>query len=227
MTRNMNRMQQQASRSHLQRGFTLLEIILALALTATLMTMLTAGMFSVVRDWDNNASALENNLDESIAILQLERALQGAFPHSYRDPETLGRHVYFEGESNQLSWVSTVSPERRDGLTAWRLFWRGDEGVYLQLAPALSDEPTARLDEAEPRLLLPGYRVSFQYLYEDLEFERLWREDWPAFTFSVLPFAVHVRLEPIDDRNVETLDIVAPVNARQHRSIRPNLELIP
>src|SRR5690606_23660518 len=90
-------------------GFTLLEILIALALTATLLTMLTAGVYGVVRDWDNNAAGLENSLEEAVALLQLERALHGAFPHSYRDMETLGYHVYFDGQADQLSWVSTVS----------------------------------------------------------------------------------------------------------------------
>ena len=118
------------------RGFTLLEIMIALSLTAMLLTMLTAGMYGVIRDWDNNAQGLEETLDEAVAILQLERALQGAFPHSYREADTLARHVFFAGESTALSWVSTVSPQRDAGLTAWRLYDEAGAGIYLQLTVA-------------------------------------------------------------------------------------------
>lgn len=207
-----------------QHGFTLLEMLIALSLTAMLLSMLTAGVYGVVRDWDNNAEGLERTLDQSTALLQLERALQGAFPHSYRNMDTLGREVYFEGHSDELAWVSTVSPQRNPGLTAWRLYNINDEGVYLQLAPALSDQPGARLLEAEPVLLISEYQAEFSYLYEDLEFERRWREQWDGALLQSLPMAVHMRLTRIgnrEDRTDELIDVIAPILSTQHRGIQP------
>lgn len=209
------------------RGFTLLEIMIALSLTAMLLTMLTAGMYGVIRDWDNNAQGLEQTLDETVAILQLERALQGAFPHSYRDPDTLARHVFFAGDTDVLSWVSTVSPQRDAGLMAWRLYDEPDEGVFLQLAPALSDSPEQRLVEAEPRLLLADYTLEFSYLYEDLEFERRWRDGWDGADLMALPMAVHIRLRPTRNSGLtEELDVVAPIRAVEHRNLTPNTGLL-
>lgn len=206
----------------LSAGFTLLEILIALSLTAMLLTLLTAGVYGVVRDWDNNAAGLENSLEEAVAVLQLERALQGAFPHSYRDPETLGRHVYFDGQADSLSWVSTVSPQRASGLTAWRIQVDRDEGLRLQLAPALSDNPASRLEAAEPTVLLSGYTLQIQYLFETADFNREWREEWNGSELQSLPMAVHITLQP-DSRNRDkpVLDIVAPIMATQHRSILP------
>jgi len=209
------------------RGFTLLEIMIALSLTAMLLTMLTAGMYGVIRDWDNNAQGLEQTLDETVAILQLERALQGAFPHSYRDPDTLARHVFFAGETTTLSWVSTVSPQRNAGLTAWRLYDEPGEGVVLQLAPALSDSPEQRLAEAEPRLLLANYTLEFSYLYEDLEFERRWRDSWDGAELMALPMAVHILLRPTRDSGLtDELDVVAPIRTVEHRNLTPNTGLL-
>jgi len=206
------------------RGFTLLEILIALSLTAMLLSMLTAGVYGVVRDWDNNAEGLEQTLDQSTALLQLERALQGAFPHSLRNLDTLGREVYFDGHSDELAWVSTVSPQRNPGLTAWRLFTVNDEGVYLQLAPALSDHPGARLLDAEPVLLISGYQAEFSYLFEDLEFERRWRDEWDGALLQSLPMAVHIRLTRIDNRaddRRDVVDVIAPILSTQHRTIQP------
>jgi general secretion pathway protein J len=209
------------------KGFTLLELLLALALTATLMTMLTAGVYGVIRDWDDNASGLEHTLDETIAMLQLERALLGAFPHSYRDPATLGRHVYFDGEKNELSWVSSVSPQRQSGLTAWRLYSVGNQGIYLQLAPALSDHPGQRLRAADPILLLEGYRVEFSYLYQSSNLDRRWRDSWQAHELLALPLGVHLRLIPTGGNNAaNTREIVAPIMANLHRSLQANTELL-
>ncbi|WP_083264482.1 PulJ/GspJ family protein [Pseudohongiella acticola] len=209
------------------RGFTLLEIMIALSLTAMLLTMLTAGMYGVIRDWDNNAEGLENSLDETVALLQLERALQGAFPHSFRDPDTLARQVFFVGEPDSLSWVSTVSPQRAPGLTAWRLYDEPGTGVFLQLAPALSDNPLQRLEDAEPRLLLADYSLEFNYLFEDLEFARRWRDTWDGGELLALPMAVHIVLQPTarNARNDE-LDIVASVRAVEHRNLTPNTGLL-
>ena len=102
-----------------QRGFTLIEVLLALALTALLLTLLSTGMYVVARDWKDNTERLDAKLDESLAILQIERALIAAFPHSFNSTETLLREVYFDGEDDRLSLVSTVSPQRLAGLTAW------------------------------------------------------------------------------------------------------------
>ncbi len=209
------------------RGFTLLEIMIALSLTAMLLTMLTAGMYGVIRDWDNNAQGLEETLDEAVAILQLERALQGAFPHSYRDADTLARHVFFAGESTALSWVSTVSPQRDAGLTAWRLYDEPGAGIYLQLAPALSDNPQQRLEVAEPRLLLTDYTLEFNYLFEDLEFARRWRDSWDGAELMALPMAVHIKLRPTRGSGLtEELDVVAPIRTVEHRNLTPNTGML-
>jgi general secretion pathway protein J len=187
-----------------------------------LLGLLSTGMYTVMNDWENDTSALDASLDETVAILQLERALQGAFAHSYRNDETLARYVYFNGEDETLSWVSTVSPQRSGGLTAWQLQSVDDEGVYLRLAPAMSDNPQPRLEETEPVLLLENYTARFSFLYEELDFSKRWREDWPGEELHMLPLAVHVLLTPLDSaRRKEPLNIIARVRANQHRSLRP------
>lgn len=203
-------------------GFTLIEVVLSLALTAMLLSLLSTGMYAVMNDWENDTAVLDGQLDQTVAVLQLERALQGAFPHSYRDPDSLGRLVYFQGEDETLSWVSTVSPQRSGGLTAWQLSSVEDEGVYLQLAPARSDDPRARLANVEPVLLIPGYTASFSYLYEELDFSKQWREDWPGHELQMLPLAVHVLLTPFgDDPRQRPLNIIGRIRATEHRDLRP------
>lgn len=205
-----------------QRGFTLLEIILALALTAMLMTLLSSGVYSVVNDWNRNAETLDETLDETIAILQIERALQGAFPHSYFNQEDLGRYLYFRGLDDELRWVSTVSPQRDTGLTAWDLY-SDDEGLWLRLSPALTVNPDELLERSERTLLLENYSASFSYLYQDLDDNRQWREDWPGREYQALPLAVHILLTPTANarEDAEPLNVVAPIRNNRHRSLPP------
>ena len=202
-------------------GFTLIEVILALGLTALILGLLSTGVYIVADDWNRNADVLDASLDEALSILQLDRALHGAFPHSFTNEETLSRQIYFSGEDDFLSWVSTVSPQRSPGLTAWELFTVDNEGVYLSLVPAYSDKPDARLAEAQPRLILPGYAAQFSYLYQELDEDKLWRDEWEAQQLLSLPLAVYVRFEPFDDEG-ETLEILARIRSNTHRSIRPD-----
>jgi general secretion pathway protein J len=207
------------------RGFTLLELMLALSLTALLLTLLSAGVYGVVRDWDDNQAGLDATLDQTITMLQIERALQGAVAHSYRDVDTLGRFILFQGEPERLTWVSTVSPQRGTGLTAWQLESDPRDGVLLRLAPAFSDDPRERLEAASGRALLPGHTAVFRYLFEQGDGQRVWRDTWNGERRLGLPLAVHVLLTPVagSGRGGEAvLDIVAPVFANTHRAINPN-----
>ena len=207
--------------NHYKSGFTLVEVILALALTTLLLGLLSSGVFIVTGDWNRNADVLDESLDEALAVLQIERALHGAFPHSYTNMETLSRQLFFSGESDYLGWVSTVSPQRTPGLTAWELFNVEDEGVYLTLVPAFSDDPSLRLQEAKPMLIFPDYQIEFSYLYEELDENRLWSEEWEAEELLSLPLAVYVRLEPYDE-DEEVLEVLARVRNNLHRSIQAN-----
>ena len=202
-------------------GFTLIEVILALGLTSLILGLLSTGVFLVADDWNRNSDVLDQSLDEALAILQIDRSLHGAFPHSFTNEETLSRQLFFTGEEDYLSWVSTVSPQRSAGLTTWELYSVAGEGTYLTLVPAYSDNPRSRLDEAEPMLLFPGYEVEFSYLYEELDENKVWIEEWEAQELLSLPLAVYARFTPADDEK-ELLEIVARIRNNQHRSIQPN-----
>ena len=206
-----------------QAGFTLVEIILSLGLTALLLGLLSSGVFIVAGDWNRNSDGLDKSLDQALAVLQIDRALHGAFPHSYTNFDTLGREIYFHGEDDYLSFVSAVSPQRSPGLTVWEMYSVADEGVYLSLVPAFSDDPTQRLSESEPILVLENYTAEFSYLYQDLNENRLWIDDWLGEEQLSLPLAVYVHFVPerdFEDVN-EELEIVARIKNNQHRSIRP------
>ena len=206
-------------------GFTLIEVLLALGLTTLLLGLLSTSVFIVGADWNRSSNSLDENLDKSLAILQLDRALHGAFPHSYTNEDTLNRQIYFTGENDYLSWVSTVSPQRMPGLTAWQLFEVPGEGVYVRLTPAFSDNPFLRLEESEPILMLPEYSLNFNYLYEDLDQNKIWTDSWEAQDLLSLPLAVYVMLRPFSEEDDE-FEIIARIRNNEHRSIRPNeLEL--
>lgn len=207
----------------ISRGFTLVEVMLSLALTAMLLGLLSTGVFIVAEDWNRNSDVLDEELDQALALLQIDRALHGAFPHSFTNRDTLSRQIFFMGEENSLSWVSTVSPQRTPGLTAWELYSVNDEGVYLRLAPAYSDNPAERLEYSEPSLILPGYDIEFSYLFQEYENALAWTDSWDGTDSLNLPMAVYVRFISFEDET-NHLEVLARVRNNIHRSIRPNLD---
>jgi len=207
-----------------QRGFTLLEIMVSMTLTAMLLGMLSAGIYSVVNDWQNETSVLDESLDKSLALLQVERALFAAFPHSYIDYDSFERVVYFFGNEFEMSWVSTVSPQRKTGLTAWRLISDFDEGIQLMLTPAFSDNPDFRFEEMEATTILPNYRAEIRYLVQRNEEEKEWVDEWNGMEMQSLPIAVHIVLTPIDELiDEEVLEILAAIKVWQHEDIQPTI----
>jgi len=205
-----------------QQGFTLLELLLSMTLTAMLLGMLSAGVYAVVNDWQDESAGLEQELDQALVLLQVERALQGAFAHTWIHPERLTRLIYFQGDDAALRFVSTVSPQRKSGLTAWQLYTDPQQGVLLRLTPAFADNPDARLEASAPTLLLPGYRLRLRYLQATGIDQKDWVDSWAADELQSLPLAVWLQWIP-DDPARETLELLAPIRANRHENIAPNL----
>lgn len=204
------------------RGFTLLELVLSMALTAMLLAMLSGGIYSVVSDWRRETSVLDETLDKALVVLQLERALQAAFPHAYIDHERLAKTVYFEGTADTLRFVSAISPQRQPGLMAWRLESSPRDGLALTLTPAYSDNPDPRFEVAEPTALLPGYTASFRYLLQLNPETKEWLDEWSGVEMASLPRAVLVVLTPREQNSgAQVLEIVAPIRSWQHNEIDP------
>jgi general secretion pathway protein J len=205
-----------------QKGFTLLEIVIAMTLTVMLLGMLSAGLYSVVNDWKRDTSGLDTSLDQALAVLQLDRALQAAFPHTYVDSERLSQFIYFQGEEDSLGFVSTLSPQRQAGLMAWQLESDREKGVQLKLTPAFSDDPRGRLEAMDAVTLLPDYTAEFSFLVQQTLDSKTWVDAWDGSERQSLPIAVHIKLTPIDEQGTaKPLDIVAPIRAWRNLEIEP------
>ncbi|WP_353570342.1 prepilin-type N-terminal cleavage/methylation domain-containing protein [Candidatus Albibeggiatoa sp. nov. BB20] len=206
------------------KGFTLIELLIALALSATVMLLLSAGMQVVLKDWERSSSRLDQSLDQVLVLLQLERALDAAYPHTYFDDVKKQSIVFFIGEQDKLAWVSTLSPGRKPGLTAWQLTpnEEGEDGVEIRTISAFANDPTEPLEEIEePIVVFEGYEISFEYLYYDDQFDDKdteWLEEWDGEKRRSLPNAVRIVLENKEDRE-RSLEIIAHIKAFEHASL--------
>lgn len=207
-------------------GFTLLEVLVAVSLSALVMLVLSMGMNVIIKDWMRSGNHLDESLDTVLTVLQIERAITGAFPHTYVDEKEKKEYVFFEGEEDKLTWVSTVSPGRQSRLTAWQLLPSEEEkGVELRVVPAFADNPMERLEEEETDsfLAFEGYKAEFEYLYIDDKFdsENEWQEEWEGKKRQSLPNAVRLRLTPIDNDGKQPMEIIAMILAHTHQTLQP------
>ncbi|OUD14127.1 PulJ/GspJ family protein [Thioflexithrix psekupsensis] len=204
----------------LTRAFTLLELLIAITLSVMVMMTLAMGMYIVTQDWQRTGDRLESSLDDSLIILQLERALESAFPHTYLEREKNVRIVFFEGNKEQLSWVSTVSPGQGNELSVWNIKpGKKNEGLILTVLPALAGNPTERLEKAEGIEILSDYEVRFSYIYfqDSLgEIETKWADDWSILEWdnergqARLPAGVRVLFEHREESE-RSVEIIAPI----------------
>lgn len=204
-----------------QAGFTLLELVVALTLSTLIMLMLAVGMNTVVNDWSRSRNYLDDSLDKILILLQIDRALAGAFPYTYLDKDQAGcfqkKCIFFEGEENKIAWVSTVSPGRQPGLMTWQLLPSDKEtGVEIRTVPAFATDPTERLEkEAVSVTALEGYKLSFEYLYVDerTKTDTKWLKEWSAKKLRGLPWAVRILLENEKNSTEQSVEVIATILA--------------
>jgi len=211
-------------------GFTLLELIIAVSLSAMVMGLLAIGVNIVLRDWERSENRLESELDAALGLLQLENALTGAYPHRYLQPKENKSYLYFDGKEKSLAWISTVAPNRQQGLTAWQLTRGQDDfGVNVRFTPAFAGNPEPNLKQAKPIELFAGYKLSFEYLEIDNsvlqngEGKHRWVKTWDAKKRQGLPRAVRLILQPASKRKDQGLELDAVIFAYEHEQLTPVL----
>jgi prepilin-type N-terminal cleavage/methylation domain-containing protein len=208
-------------------GFTLLEVLIALALAALVTTVLTIGIKIIISDWQRTEHQLEEKLDASLVLLQIETALEGALAFLYPDRKENKNYIFFEGKKDSLKWVSTVSPKRDGKLTAWQLKrGKDDQGLQVRITTAFAENPTALLEKIEPIELFSGFSVSFEYLEteeldKNTENEKsTWLEEWDGKARQSLPKAVRIALSE-GQTEENPLEIIAIIPANEHLTSRP------
>jgi general secretion pathway protein J len=205
-----------------QRGFTLLEVLIAMTLSVILLAIVTAGMRSVVDEWQERSSGpFEDRVDAGLILLQIERALLGSEPHSYIDQDTLEQNVFFVGTEESVTWISSVSPQARQQLTAWQLIGTERDGVVLKSVPAFAGNPLERLEETTGSLILPDFELVAAYLDIDDVDRPDWLDEWDGVEYQLLPMAVRLRLIPPVESDDDEIELVVPLLHRQHESIAP------
>jgi general secretion pathway protein J len=175
-----------------ERGFTLLEVLLAVTLLAVVAVVLAAGLRVAVRAWDAGERQAAAQQEVRVVVELVSEALASALPYRGRLGGGLDRVVLFEGEPDEVRFVTSApplaleaSPAPFHAVTLART--SSDElRVEEKLVPA--EEPF-RDGEA---VVLTKAATGLRFQYRDGE--GLWTDRWDGRSAGGLPTAVRVEL---------------------------------
>jgi len=187
-----------------QRGFTLIELVVAMALLAVMMLMLYSGLTFALRGWDAGDASGRRTADRRIGENFLRRELSELFPMRWKDPMTL--KLAFEGESQRLRFVSS----RPAGITLGGLSLVGLEVetdadtrtrnlVMRRAQPDDDAKDFGPLERADQRsILVAGVEsVVFTYFGSDSDFsDPRWVDRWEIP--GRIPMLIRMRITSSD-----------------------------
>jgi general secretion pathway protein J len=187
------------------RGFTLIEVVLAMALLATIMVMLYSGLTFAIRSWDAGDANGRRVADQRLGENFIRRELSEMFPMRWKDATVV--RFAFEGEEDHLKFASPRPPGiQQAGLALVGLELQAAEGsrannlVMRRALPTDEAIDFSPLEKAEPSILLANVdSVAFSYFGSESDFvEPKWTESWSYG--GAVPQLVRLRVKMADGR---------------------------
>jgi general secretion pathway protein J len=179
------------SRGAGDRGFTLIEIVLALSTLAVVVLLATAALRIGFRAWEAGQRRADLQQESRALVELIGDALAGAAPYQARRGLSTERVVLFEGEPEEVRFVTSAPPLTLEApaapFHAVVLGRKGDDALRLveRLVPA--EEPFAG-----PERVLSRSVTRFTLAYRDEA--GAWQERWNASEAGGLPTAVRFEL---------------------------------
>lgn len=186
-----------------QRGFTLIEVVVAMVLLAAMMVLLYSGITFALRSWDAGDANGHRVADRRIGENFMRRELTELFPMRWKDPMTL--RFAFDGQKDHLRFVSS----RPAGVTQGGLSLVGlqvEQGATprirnLVMRRAMPDDAAkdfGPLDKADGTVLVEDVdSVVFSYFGSESDFtDPKWYDTW---TFeNRIPQMIRVSMRATD-----------------------------
>ena len=198
-----------------QRGFTLLEILLALVLMAFVMLGVWGALRGAARVSRGADAVMAQSESVRMSDAFLRRWLGAATPQPFSDDDAASVRV-FEGTATSMRYVAPLPAQSgHAGLYVQSLsFEKGQAGTQiLQLAyRAYTGGPAPHAKPTTHALLSNLHGGKFEYLAAGgFGKPAAWRDDWRAL--NGLPLAVRIHLDPAWATRVAAPDLVIRLHA--------------
>ena len=178
-----------------QRGFTLVEVVIALTIVATLLVVMFGSLRVGLSAWQRGDERAEV-LDRARSLNQIvTRSLGAAHPYTTKGEPGESPRLLFEGGPDRVAFVTSAPPFPTAAPIAFTAVTLSREagpvpGLAVRQKPLPNDKPFD--PEVEPSLREGTVSdVRFRYLRES---DRAWTESWDAAQERALPMAVEITL---------------------------------
>jgi len=192
------------------RGFSLLEMIIALFFSSIIIVMIVATMRFAVTSEKKGTQRQEGSQHIRVVTSQLSFLLKGAYPYIATIEDEKG--YYFEGESGSISFITTSVMNRDDSLIdkpglKWVRIFEDSEGLkIIENFFFLSDDYDG--DSSRERVLddtVTEIRLEYLDTGEERDEDPDWKDHWSTDENEYLPAAIKVSLTILEgDGDEET-----------------------
>lgn len=196
-----------------QQGFTLVEVVIALTIVATLLVIAFAGLRVGLASWQRGEERAQV-LERSRSVNQVvTRALAGAYPYQASASGLEPARLLFEGEPDRVAFATAVPPfpgAEPIAFTAVTLSLAAppNPGLALTQKALPNDKP---FDRTLAPVFVDGSisRIRFRYLREA---NGEWVDRWESSVERSLPRSIEVTLTIVHGgRTVEQAPLVVSV----------------
>jgi len=205
------------------RGFTLIEIVLALSITAVVLAVVYGGIRLAYRSSERGEAHMDASQQIRTLMDRIVPVIHSAYPFWIRTED--GNVLFFAGKSDSLGFVTSDVDNYRDDIPnlpglKWVRFFVDGDGLNMEEDYFFNQK--ALEGEGDPDVLPVAPFVSdiaFEYLEVDADTsETTWLDEWEVDEEErfELPRAVRVSLQiETGDGSVDLPPIVARIYAFQ------------
>ena len=194
-----------------RRGFTLIELMLALSIVATLLTVTFAGLRVGLNAWRRGEDRAEAQQHVRSLFSVLGGAVAAAYPYQVGGGTTQPV-VLFQGESDRVALVTTAPPFPTPVAAAFTAVTLAMEGDVDSPGLAVRQKILPNVDpfEALRPMLVDAAVVAARFRF--LRAGGAWEERWDAAVEQALPRAVEISLTTrLNNRTVQHVPMTVPI----------------
>ena len=207
------------------KGFTLIELVIALSLSVVIVVILLAAMRLAYKSQAKGAEKVE--MAQKVRLLEdrLTWLLRGAYPFFVNKTDTDEEKIFFKGESDQIGFVTSSvdsygkGPEDMAGLK-WISFFTDREGLQMRekvffLEDVFEDEG------GKVYLLDPEVKTLDLEYYDVPEDEKQgdWVSEWDPEEKTYIPEAVKFKITlEHEGKTVVLPEIIVRINAQRTKT---------